>query len=405
VLGGGEADAFGLRLSGADAGMDQTLNALYGEDHRLSRRPGAGSAVHRGDHRDVHRDDRRAARPGARPGAGLGASAPQAARWLGDVRRWFPTGVLRLLQRDAIDRLGLEHLLADPELLAAVEPDVHLVGTLLSLSRALPEPAREAARTVVRSVSADLERRLALRTRTALGGALERSARSVRPRPRDVDWNRTIRANLNRGNWLPEHGAVVPEKLVGYARARRGLRREVVLCVDQSGSMAASVVFASVFASVLASLPALTTRLVAFDTSVVDLTGLLADPVDVLFGVQLGGGTDIGRALAYCTERIDRPEETVLVLISDLHDGASSGGEEVTARMAALHASGVRCVALPALCDDGAPAYHRGTAAALAELGIPVFACTPEHFPEVMAAALEGRALPLPSDGRAPEAP
>ncbi|WP_037575494.1 VWA domain-containing protein [Phaeacidiphilus oryzae] len=378
VLGGGEADAFGLRLSGADAGMDQTLDALYGDGRGRGARPAPGRT--------------------ARPGAGLGASAPQAARWLTDVRRWFPSSVLHLLQRDAIERLGIEHLLAEPELLAAVEPDVHLVGTLLSLSRALPESAREAARQVVRTVTADLERRLAVHTRTALGGALDRAARAVRPRLGDVDWNRTIRANLNRGNWLSEHGAVVPEKLVGYARARRGLRREVVLCVDQSGSMAASVVFASVFASVLASLPALTTRLIAFDTSVVDLTGLIADPVDVLFGVQLGGGTDIGRALAYCAERIARPTETVLVLVSDLHDGASEdqprGHGGWPARLAALQAAGVRCVALPALCDEGAPAYHRENAAALAAVGIPVFSCSPDRFPEVMAAALEGRPLP-----------
>jgi Mg-chelatase subunit ChlD len=327
---------------------------------------------------------------------GLGASAPQLARWLGDIRTYFPSGVVRLLQRDAIDRLGLDRLLLEPETLAAVEPDVHLVGTLLSLAHALPETTRESARAVVRRVADDLERRLAARTRALVGGALDRSARTRRPRPQDIDWQRTIRANL--AHYLPEQRTVVPRRLVGGARTRNGCATQVILCVDQSASMASSVVHSAVFAAVLASVRGLTTRLVAFDTSVVDLTGRLADPVDVLFGVRLGGGTDIGRALAYCQSRVSRPDETVLALISDLAEGGSR--EELLRRVAALTASGVRVLALLALSDEGAPAYDHENAAAFAALGVDAFACTPDHFPEVMAAALERRPLPLPSAGQ-----
>lgn len=208
------------------------------------------------------------------------------ARWLGDIRTYFPSSVVRIMQRDAIDRLGLATLLLEPEMLAAVEADVHLVGTLLSLNKALPETTRETARAVVRKVVEDLEERLATRTRAALTGALDRGARTSRPRHHDIDWNRTIAANLR--HYLPEHRTVVPERLVGYGRASRSVRKEVVLCVDQSGSMAASVVYASVFGAVLASMRAIDTRLVVFDTSVVDLTDQLDDPVDVLFGTRLG---------------------------------------------------------------------------------------------------------------------
>jgi Mg-chelatase subunit ChlD len=362
---GGEADGTGHRPSGRDAAVDGALAALYGGE------------------------------TGGRRG-GLGASAPQLARWLGDIRTYFPPGVIRLLQRDAIDRLGLDRLLLEPETLAAVEPDVHLVGTLLSLAHALPETTRESARAVVRRVADDLERRLAARTRALVGGALDRSARTRRPRPQDIDWQRTIRANL--AHYLPEQRTVVPRRLVGGARTRNGCATQVILCVDQSASMASSVVHSAVFAAVLASVRGLTTRLVAFDTSVVDLTGRLADPVDVLFGVRLGGGTDIGRALAYCQSRVSRPDETVLVLISDLAEGGSR--EELLRRVAALTASGVRVLALLALSDEGAPAYDHENAAAFAALGVDAFACTPDHFPEVMAAALERRPLPLPSAGQ-----
>ncbi|MFF9560308.1 VWA domain-containing protein [Streptomyces albus] len=375
VLGGGAADGTGCSLGASDSGMDRALEAVYGGDGH-----GGGSGGARGG-----------GRPGGRSG-GLGASAPHVSRWLGDIRTYFPSSVVQVMQRDAIDRLGLSSLLLEPEMLEAVEPDVHLVGTLLSLNRAMPETSRETARAVVRKVVAELEKRLAARTRSTLTGALDRSAKVNRPRHRDIDWDRTIRANLK--NYLPEQGTIVPERLIGYGRAAQAVKKDVILCIDQSGSMASSVVYASVFGAVLASMRTLDTRLVVFDTSVVDLTEELDDPVDVLFGTQLGGGTDINRALAYCQSRISRPAETVVVLISDLYEGGIR--QEMLKRVAAMKAAGVQFVTLLALSDEGAPSYDREHAAALAALGAPAFACTPDHFPEVMAAAIEKRPLPVP---------
>ncbi|MFE4643214.1 VWA domain-containing protein [Streptomyces sp. NPDC056730] len=368
VLGGESADGTGRALTGRDAAMDGALAALYGTGREKNGASGTSRS------------------------AGLGASAPSVARWLGDIRTYFPSSVVQVMQRDAIDRLGLAALLLEPEMLEAVEADVHLVGTLLSLNKAMPETTKETARAVVRKVVADIEKRLATRTRATLTGALDRSARLSRPRHRDIDWDRTIRANLK--NYLPEHGTVVPERLIGYGRAAQSVKKEVILCIDQSGSMAASVVYASVFGAVLASMRSLATRLVVFDTAVVDLTDQLDDPVDVLFGTQLGGGTDINRALTYCQSRISRPADTVVVLISDLYEGGIRDG--MLKRVAAMKASGVRFVTLLALSDEGAPAYDREHAAALAALGAPAFACTPDLFPEVMAAAIEKRPLPIP---------
>jgi Mg-chelatase subunit ChlD len=370
VLGGGAADGTGYEPGGRDAAMDRTLTALYGS---------AGGSVGAN------------ARGGERS-AGLGGSAPQVARWLGDIRTYFPTSVVQVMQRDAIDRLGLSALLLEPEMLEAVEADVHLIGTLLSLNKAMPETTKETARAVVRKVVDELEKRLATRTRATLRGALDRSARVGRPRHADIDWNRTIRANLK--HYLPEHGTIVPERLIGYGRADQAVKKDVILCIDQSGSMAASVVFASVFGAVLASMRSIDTKLVVFDTAVVDLTEHLQDPVDVLFGTRLGGGTDINRALAYCQSLITRPPETVVVLISDLYEGGIR--DEMLKRVAAMKAAGVQFVALLALSDEGAPAYDREHAAALAALGAPAFACTPDLFPEVMAAAIEKRPLPVP---------
>src|SRR3954464_9526786 len=189
----------------------------------------------------------------------------------------------------------------------------------MSLRDALPPASREAARRVVRQVVEEIERRLADRPRAAGRGALDRSARTSRPRHAEIDWDRTIRANLR--HYQPELGTIIPERLVGHGRKRRSLAAELILCLDQSGSMAASVVHAGVLGASLASLPTLSTRVIAFDTSIVDLTDELNDPVDVLFGIQLGGGTDIDQALGYCQTLVTHPQKTVLILITDLFEG------------------------------------------------------------------------------------
>jgi Mg-chelatase subunit ChlD len=230
----------------------------------------------------------------------------------------------------------------------------------------------------------DLERRLREPTARAIRGSLSRAERTSRPRPGEVDWDRTIRRSLK--NYDPARGTLVAEKVVGYARRRSSLR-DVILCVDQSGSMASSVVYASIFGAVMASLRAVSTRFVVFDTAVADLTDELDDPVDLLFGTQLGGGTDINAALAYCQRLVRRPSRTILVLITDLYEGGDA--VEMRQRAAQLAGAGVNVVCLLALDDRGAPAYDHANAAALAALGIPAFACTPELFPDLMAAAIQ----------------
>jgi uncharacterized protein with von Willebrand factor type A (vWA) domain len=295
---------------------------------------------------------------------------------------------VQLLQRDALERLKLRQMLLEPELLETVEPDVHLVANLLSLSRVIPTKTRDTARRVVRKVVDDLEKRLRNPLIQAVRGSLNRSQRSRRPRPGEIDWHRTIRANLK--NYIAEKNTVVAERLVGYG-SRRSALRDVVLCVDQSGSMASSVVYSGIFGAVLATLRAVRTRMIVFDTAVVDLTDELHDPVDLLFGTQLGGGTDIHKALTYCEQVIDRPSQTILILITDLYEGGDRDG--MIRRAASLAASGVNAICLLALSDDGAPGYDARNAAALADLGIPAFACTPDLFPSLMAAAIQRQDL------------
>jgi hypothetical protein len=365
VLGGGDADGTGVELGGDDVRIDAAMAAVYDHDGGRTRASG-----------------RSAGRSG-----GLGRSAPRVARWLGDIRTYFPQPVVQVMQRDAIERLDLRQLLLEPELLESVEPDLHLVTLLVELNHLLPDETRATARQVIAAVLADLEQRLTDRTRSAVHGALARANRARRPRPGDIDWMRTVHANLR--HYQPEYRTVIPERLVGFGRRRRSLAKDVVIAVDQSGSMADSVVYASLFGAVLAQLPALRTRLVAFDTSVADLTPVLHDPVDVLFGVQLGGGTDIAEALGYCSRLVSRPTDTVLVLISDLFEGGDPA--LMRRRIGQLVQSGVTVLCLLALSDDGAPVHDQVAAADLADLGATVMACTPDRFPDVLADALQQR--------------
>jgi len=324
-------------------------------------------------------------REGSGRRGGLGRSAPRVARWIGDVRELFPTDVVKVIQKDAFERRGLRQMLLEPEFLSAVEADVHLVAELVALRSVMPEKAKATARTVVRKVVDELMAKLETKTLAALRGALNRARRARRPRFADIDWSRTIRANLHQ--YQPEHATIVPERLIGRGRnARRSNLEDVILCVDQSGSMASSVVYASMFAAVMASLPALRTQLVVFDTAVLDLTEELADPVEVLFGVQLGGGTDINQALGHCQSLVREPGKTHLILISDLFEGGDA--VEMLERAAALVRSGVQLLVLLALSDDGKPVSNEEIGRKLASLGCPVFGCTPELFPDLMAAAL-----------------
>jgi len=349
ILGSDQSDGTGFALNQHDGQLDKTLEALYDSDRT----------------------------------GGLGASSPNVSRWLGDIRSFFPNTIVQVMQKDALKRLNLTQMLFEKEMLENVEADVHLVATLMTLSKVIPDKTKDTARQVVKKVVDELMKKLLQPTQQAILGSLNRAARNRRPKHNEINWHATIQKNLK--HYQPDYKTIIPETRIGYGRKRSSLK-DVVLCLDQSGSMGTSVVYSGIFGSVMASIPAIKTKMVVFDTAVADLTEELTDPVELLFGVQLGGGTDINLALTYCQQIITRPTDTVLVLITDLFEGGDAQG--MRKKAAELSAAGVQVVVLLALNDDGAPSYDHGNAQYFADLGIPVFACTPDKFPDLMAAAL-----------------
>lgn len=156
--------------------------------------------------------------------------------------------------------------------------------------------------------------------------------------------------------------------------------------------MAESIIYSSVMGAIFASIPALETHVVAFDTEVVDLTELCRqDPVDMLFGMQLGGGTDINKSVSYCQTLITEPKKTMFILISDLYEGGVRKG--LLRRLEEMHQNGVKVITLLALTDSGRPEYDKALGKEISKLGISCFACTPDRLPDLVAAALKGQDL------------
>jgi len=352
-----------IALSPEQSLMDLTLAALYNGDQKQQ----ASSKA-----------------------AGAGRGIPNLAKWLTDVRSFFPADIVSVIQTDAIEKKGMTKLLLEPETLKNVKPDISMVGTLMALKGQIPEKSKETARELVQSVVDEIMKRIEQDTRRAISGALNKKQHSPLPNFSSIDWKRTIHRNLK--NYDAKNNRIIPEKFYFFESSQRQKSWTVVLDIDQSGSMADSIIYSSVMGSIFASMPALDTHVVVFDTEVSDLTELCRhDPVDMLFGVQLGGGTDINKSVAYCQELIADPQKTIFILISDLYEGGVRKG--LLRRLNEMHQDGVKVITLLALSDQGKPDYDVNLAQDISKLGIPAFACSPDRLPELVAAAIKGNDL------------
>lgn len=322
-------------------------------------------------------------------GAGRGPSSPHISKWLGDLRTLFDSEIVAVVQNDAIERKGLKQLLMEPELLDNLEPDLNLASTLLMLKDQIPKKSKESARKFIRKIVEDVNRLLESDMRRAVTAALNRRAHSPLPSAAAIDFPGTIRRNLR--NYDPNMGVIVPERVLFFDRSSRVNRWNVILDIDQSGSMGQSIIYSSVMACILASMSAIQTHVVAFDTQIMDLTPLCADPVDLLYGFQMGGGTDIAKSIAYCQGLVETPSKTLFFLISDLEEGGNRA--ELLRRLEELKGSGVMVIVLLAIADGGKPHYDAQTAQRIAGMDIPCFACTPEKLPELLERALKGQDL------------
>ena len=315
--------------------------------------------------------------------AGVGLSNQRLLRWLGDLRHYFSADVRRIIVNDAIRIHGLTRFVEDPRLVDEVEADPAFARALIKLTSTLTVERREAVRQIIRRVVDQSVDRLRLPIEQALRQHLDRSRPAHPRRVAEIDWERTIRANLR--HYQPERRTVIPARFIG--RPTRQARRTIIICVDSSESMERSAFHAAIIAAIIAAIPSFRTHLVSFDSRVADLTDLLTDPVELLFHLSLAGGTDIGKALAYCRTLAAQGSGAIIFLISDLRDRYPES--RLLATAAGIIDDGIRLVSILALDDTGQPQYDPVMAGDLASLGVSPIAATPDNFPDLLLSVLD----------------
>ena len=352
-----------LSLTEEELLMDSALAAIYGNEQETA--------------------------DGSGKNAGNGMSNPQITRWLGDLRALFEPMEITIIQNDAIERKGMKQLFFEPEMLDQLEPDINTGSLILMLKDQVPKRAKDNVREYIRRIVEEINSRISNDIKRAVTSAMNRREHSPIPSAAALDYKMTIRRNLK--NYNKERNILIPEKFYFYERASRSSNRTVILDIDQSGSMGESVIYSSVMGCILASMNALKTHIVAFDTEIHDMTDLSSDPVDLLYGIQLGGGTDIEKSVKYCADLVAEPNKTTMFLITDLYEGGNRNG--LLRRLSELKESGVNLIVLLAISDQGKPFYDAHMAEKIAGFDIPCFACPPEKLPELLELALNRKSL------------
>ena len=336
--------------------MDRVLNFLYGREYK-----------------DRGVRDHIESRQG-----GDADSVLEVPDWLHQVRELFPQETAEVLQRHALDKYGMTELVTDPVILEKLEPNYELLKAVLAFRGMMNAEVLETARKIIRKVVEELRQRLAKDTRQVLWGRLNRLKRSRLKVFRNLDWKQTIRSNLK--NYDRDRKTVVLESLHFFSRIDRQMPWNIIMAVDCSGSMCDSVIYSAVMAGIFKSLPSLSVHLIAFDTNIIDLSDVADDPTEILMSVQLGGGTDIHRALAYCETLVKSPHRTIVVCVTDFEEGGSPGGMIATIKR--LRESGVKVLGLAALDEKAQPVYNRDIAQRCVDVGAEVAALTPQRLAE-----------------------
>ena len=349
----------GPDLSQEDLMMDTALDAIYNRDMKF----GFGG------------------------GAGKGASSPQISRWLGDVRTLFDKDIVKIIQSDAMERCGLKQLIFEPELLENIEPDMHMASMILTLKDQIPKKSKENAREFIRKIVEQINALLETDLKRAVTASINRKLHSPIPSASALDFQTTIRKGIKDYNTKLKK--IIPQKYYFFERSATTAANKytVILDIDQSGSMGESVIYSSIISCILASMSAIKTKVVAFDTNIVDLSEKCEDPIDLLFGFTLGGGTDIEKSIKYCTKYIENPKKTIFFLISDLEEGGNRAG--LLRRLTQMKEDGVIVICLLAISDSGKPYYDANMAQRIANNGIPCFAAAPQMLPRLLEKAMK----------------
>lgn len=318
---------------------------------------------------------------------GLGPGhAMNVPRWVDEVHQLFPRQAKEVMERELIHRKGLRELMEKPEILERIEPNQELVKTLLTHRDLMNEKTRALARKIIQQVVEELKKKLKVQVEPAITGAIRRDKHSPRHVYRNLDLKRTVRRNLH--NFDSSSRKLLVDRLYFHAAERNSRPWHIIVAVDQSGSMLDSAIYSAVMASIFVELPAVRTSLFLFDTEIADLTDQVGQPVDVLLSIQLGGGTDITKALQYAYQLVRQPARTIVVLVTDFYEGRAE--RELVNQVKEMAQAGIRMIGLGALGYDARPEYNKTTASKCRKVGMDILSCTPEKLAEAMAHIIRG---------------
>ncbi|GAA4473139.1 VWA domain-containing protein [Novipirellula rosea] len=304
----------------------------------------------------------------------LDASSLTVPEWINQIHELFPKSTIERLEKDALERYQLDEMVTNPDVLARAQPNQTLLKAVLRTKHLMNQDVLKAAQQLVRKAVEQLMEEMAEQVRSAFQGSVDRRHRSFLRIAKNFDVQTTLRRNLK--HYDPVERRVLVETPYFYSRVRRQVDRwQIIILVDESGSMLDSVIHSAVTAAVFYIMQMMKVHLCIFDTSVVDLTGQILDPVETLMKVQLGGGTDIGQAVAYASTLVENPQRTIVALITDFYEGGPTGRLYSAARQ--LVESGVTCLGLAALDGQADPTYDEQVAAQMVKIGWHVAAMTP----------------------------
>jgi Mg-chelatase subunit ChlD len=309
-------------------------------------------------------------------GKGMGSLDPSSLtipKWITKIKELFPQTTVEILEKHALNKYNLKELLTDKTVLEKLEPNTDLLKSILQMKHLMKGEVLETAKKIVKTTSEEIAKKLDKDIRSAIYGRLDRNRHGGLKSSRNIDFKKTIRQNLK--NYNAATSTLLIDKVYFNKRVRKYNPWKVIIAVDESGSMLDSVIHSAVMAGIFAKLPMLKTNLIIFDTEVVDLTGYIDDTVQTLMSIQLGGGTNIGKALQYCNDIIENPHRTMVILVTDLYEGGNL--MNMYSRAKDIIEAGAKLIILTALDLDTKPSYDKGTAEKMSALGAEVAAVTP----------------------------
>lgn len=325
--------------------------------------------------------EERGVRGGSGEIGGRGRSVLSVPEWLKKVKKLFPKSASEIMQKDALDKYGINEILTDPDVLKNIEPDINLLSKLLQFGGTIPKELRSQADEIIKKTAEEISKKLECGLKKCFYGRRVSGSQSYYKVSANFDFKRTVEKNLK--NYSTEFRTVIPSRLYFKNAVKRYNPWDVIILADESGSMVDSVIYAAVTAGIFARLPFMTVRLAVFDTAVADLSEHVYECSELMMKLQLGGGTDILKALRYAESLISKPRRTIVILITDLYDGGDI--RRVYGKCADILESGAKLFVLPALDYRAEPIYNRTAAKTLARMGADVGAVTPEGLADWIA--------------------